>query len=83
MRLGPAQAEAQAQAQQAAFAAYETQAIAQFQAGGAALQNTFAASMQGFGSMESALGGFLNQGFAPAQFNGGVVSLTASSALLT
>lgn len=76
-----AQAEAQAQAQQAAFANYQTQAIAQFQNQGAAIQSVYGASMQGFGSLETALGGFLNQGFAPAQFQGGAVSLTASSAL--
>ena len=78
-----AQAEQQAQAQHAAFAAYETQALSQFQSTGAALQGTFAASMQGFGSLESSLGGFLNQGFAPAQFNGGAYSLTASASLFS
>ncbi|MBX3166336.1 MAG: hypothetical protein KF760_02945 [Candidatus Eremiobacteraeota bacterium] len=79
-----AQAEQQAQAQQAAFTAYQTQAIAQFQATGAALQGTFSASMQqGFGSLESSLGGFLNQGFSPAQFNGGAYALSASSSLFS
>lgn len=79
-----AQAEQQAQAQQAAFTAYQTQAIAQFQATGAAVQGTFSAGMQqGFGSLESSLGGFLNQGFAPAQFNGGTSALTASAGLFS
>lgn len=77
------QAAAQQAAQQAAFAAYETQALSQFQATSAAMQQQFAGAMQGFGSMETSLGGFLNQSFAPAQYNGGVVSLTASSALFS
>lgn len=78
-----AQAQAQQAAQQAAFAAYQTQALSQFQATSAAMQQQFAGAMQGFGSLESSLGGFLNQGFAPAQYNGGVVSLTASAALFS
>ena len=78
-----AQAQQQQAAQQAAFAAYQTQALAQFSGTGAAMQQTFAASMQGFGSLESSLGGFLNQGYAPAQFNGGAYSLTASASLFS
>ncbi|MBS2038529.1 hypothetical protein JST97_26350 [bacterium] len=77
------QAAAQQAAQQAAFAAYETQALSQFQATSAAMQQQFAGAMQGFGSLETSLGGFLNQSFAPAQYSGGVVSLTASSALFS